>query len=107
VLIGFMSAGVLNIILSQAVAMIGIKGSSVNVIESIENIVNGINQFKLWDMVLGITCISILLLIWVRNNSLLTIEKIQYAKKTNKCRKYKYRLYYEKRFCVAWLLSAP
>jgi MFS superfamily sulfate permease-like transporter len=65
VLIGFMSAGVLNIVLSQAVAMVGIKGSSVNVIESIENIINGINQFKLWDMVLGITCISTLLLIWV------------------------------------------
>jgi MFS superfamily sulfate permease-like transporter len=60
-----MSAGVLNIVLSQAVAMIGIKGSSVNVIESIENIINGINQVKLWDMVLGITCICILLLIWV------------------------------------------
>jgi MFS superfamily sulfate permease-like transporter len=65
VLIGFMSAGVVNIILSQAVAMIGIKASSDNVIESIENIVNGIDQFKLWDMVLGITCITILLLIWV------------------------------------------
>lgn len=63
-----MSAGVVNIILSQAVAMIGIKGSSENVIESIENIVNGIDQFKLWDMVLGITCISILLMILVSNS---------------------------------------
>jgi len=65
VLIGFMSAGVINIILSQAVAMVGIKGGSVNIIESIQNIVNGIDQFKKWDAVLGVTCITILLLIWV------------------------------------------
>jgi MFS superfamily sulfate permease-like transporter len=62
-----MSSGVINIIFSQAVAMVGIPGGSINVIETIQNIIDGADHFKIWDTVLGLSCIAILIFIWVRS----------------------------------------
>ncbi|CAB3363909.1 Hypothetical predicted protein [Cloeon dipterum] len=61
---GFMSAGVITIVLGQLVAMVGIKGSTVNAIKAIETFIIGINQFNTWDLVMGLVCVVILLGIW-------------------------------------------
>ncbi|XP_065338677.1 sodium-independent sulfate anion transporter-like [Cloeon dipterum] len=61
---GFMSAGVITIVLGQLVAMVGIKGSTVNVIKAIETFIIGIDQFNMWDLVMGLVCAVILLGIW-------------------------------------------
>ncbi|XP_059472280.1 sodium-independent sulfate anion transporter-like [Neocloeon triangulifer] len=57
---GFMSAAVFNIVLTQIVAMVGITGPSLNVIQTVQNIINGIDLFNVWDLVMGVTCIVIL-----------------------------------------------
>lgn len=70
VVAGFTSAGALTIASSQVKSLFGIKFQAEKFFDIWMNVYENINQTKLWDTVLGLSCCIVLLLMRVSTGEL-------------------------------------
>jgi MFS superfamily sulfate permease-like transporter len=66
VIAGFMSAGAISIASGQVAPFLGIPSKGSEFLHYWENVIGHIEETKLWDPVLGISCVAFLLILRVR-----------------------------------------